>query len=160
MYEEELRNLQNDLNQKDQKITQLEKEQKQLYKKYKSLKGKSKGIFDRPLLKIVLFWIFTHDRLISVGHFRLVLTFDTRRFTFGNLIQLQRNVHFEPRVGSDRPVSTWPGEEVVNSFTCIFRAWIGKYGNGVQRIRKSNWRFTDEWSWKGEAWGIENYFQV
>ena len=49
MYEEELRNLQNDLNQKDQKISQLEKEQKQLYKKYKSLKGKSKGIFDRSL---------------------------------------------------------------------------------------------------------------
>ena len=45
MYEEELRNLQNDLNQKDQKISQLEKEQKQLYKKYKSLKGKSKGNF-------------------------------------------------------------------------------------------------------------------
>ena len=43
MYDEELRNLQNDLNQKDQKISQLEKEQKQLYKKYKSLKGKSKG---------------------------------------------------------------------------------------------------------------------
>ena len=51
MYEEELRNLQNDLNQKDQKISQLEKEQKQLYKKYKSLKGKSKGNFNDRLLR-------------------------------------------------------------------------------------------------------------
>ena len=50
MYEEELRNLQNDLNQKDQKISQLEKEQKQLYKKYKSLKGKSQGNFNNRLL--------------------------------------------------------------------------------------------------------------
>ena len=43
MYEEELRNLQNDLNKKDEKISQLENEQKRLYKKYKSLKGKSRG---------------------------------------------------------------------------------------------------------------------
>ena len=56
MYEEELRNLQNDLNQKDQKISQLEKEQKQLYKKYKSLKGKSKGNFGH------LCWTFSPAR--------------------------------------------------------------------------------------------------
>ena len=43
MYEEDIRNLQNDLKAKDEKINHLEKEQKQLYKKYKSLKGKSKG---------------------------------------------------------------------------------------------------------------------
>jgi len=63
MYEEELRNLQNNLNQKDKKISQLEKEQQQLYKKYKSLKGKSKGNLKYTAIK--------HNFRSQVGTFRL-----------------------------------------------------------------------------------------